>query len=615
MHRFYGMESAPDDVLELYNDLLALWSPETCAPRLRSQWSQENPTKGQCSVTAFLVQDLLGGEVLGVKLSDGNYHCFNVLESGVFDLTSEQFSGRQLSYAGAVPQTREAHFAKEEKYRRYLLLKTKLKWRRLVNEVVASGPYRADWESLSQHPVPVWFRRDKLGAFIHWGVYSVPAWGNEWYPRSMYDPASPEFEHHRSVYGDQKTFGYKDFIPSFRAEKFDPDAWAALFADAGIRYVTPVAEHHDGFAMYPTDFNPFNAAEMGPCRDVVGELKAACERRGLTFCASTHRAEHYFFLNMGRTFDSDIGDERYYALYGPAVYAPEFDARVLHITTEDPRSLPPYAAWLEDWTLRTCELVDRYRPSLLYFDWWVHNRAFKPYLKRIAAFYYNRAVQWEKEVTITYKHEAFPPGVAVFDVERGALTDISPVPWQTDTAIGKLSWGYRADNEYKSARQVICDLVDIVSKNGNLMINIGPKPDGTLTEEETRVLTTLGKWMAVNGDGICGTTCWRIFGEGTVNAEAGFFKDNDEKPFTDRDFRFTCKNGALYAFQMSPAKTVKIRSLAKRKEHDFLIESVSSPSVPIENWTRTEEGLEISLRDLPAGALEGLPVCFRITFE
>ena len=147
------------------------------------------------------------------------------------------------------------------------------------------------------------------------------------------------------------------------------------------------------------------------------------------------------------------------------------------------------------------------------------------------------------------------------------------------------------------------------------MINIGPKPDGTLTEEETRVLTTLGKWMAVNGDGICGTTCWRTFGEGTVNAEAGFFKDNDEKPFTDRDFRFTCKNGALYAFQMSPAKTVKIRSLAKRREHDFLIESVSSLSVPIENWTRTEEGLEISLRDLPAGALEGLPVCFRITFE
>lgn len=315
----------------------------------------------------------------------------------------------------------------------------------------------------------------------------------------------------------------------FRGENFDADKWVSIFKDSGARFVMPVCEHHDGFAMYKTQFNRWNSTEMGPCRDVAGEIKAACEKQGMTFCASSHRAEHYFFMNMGRTFDSDVNDERYADFYGPAVYTREFDGEQMSKTTADTYSTGPDKEWLDDWLVRTCELIDNYRPKILYFDWWIHNHAFKPYLKKLAAYYYNRADEWGEEVTINYKHEAFPPTVATFDVERGALTDISPIPWQTDTAIGKYSWGYRKDNEYKSARKIICDLIDIVSKNGMLLLNVGPRSDGTFTDEEVAVLKEIGEWMKLNGDGIYATTFWKTFGEGRVNNKGGFFKDNKEK--------------------------------------------------------------------------------------
>ncbi len=483
------------------------------------------------------------------------------------------------------------------------------KYLELIDKTVEKGPYKADWASLAHHKTPEWYMRDKIGVFIHWGVYSVPAYGNEWYPRGMYDKSCPEFEHHRSTYGDHKAFGYKDFIPMFKAEHFNAAEWVSLFKKAGIRYVMPVAEHHDGFAMYPTDFNRWNASEMGPCRDVVGEISAECEKQGLSFCASTHRAEHYFFLNTGRTVESDVTDDSYRDFYGPAVDRADLLGDRMGDTTADAHSEGPTEEWMTDWLVRTCELIDRYQPSVLYFDWWIHNHAFKPHLKRLAAYYYNRAAEWGKEVTINYKHEAFPPTVATFDVERGALTGISPIYWQTDTAIGKKSWGYRKDNEYKSARQIICDLIDIVSKNGNLLVNIGPKADGTIPQEEVAVLTEMGKWLEINGEGIYGTTFWKVFGEGGVNAEEGFFKDGNEKPFTQRDFRFTYKNCCLYAFQMRPGKIAEITTLKRHKAHDFLIESIEVLGGGEVKWSRNEECLRIELSDSPEN---DLPICFKI---
>ena len=194
-----------------------------------------------------------------------------------------------------------------------------------IDAVIRSGKYKADWESLANHKTPAWYTEGKLGIFIHWGIYSVPAHSNEWYSRHMYLPGHEEYEYHRKTYGEQKDFGYKDFIPSFTGEKFSADAWVSLFKKAGARFVMPVAEHHDGFAMYDTAFNRWNAKNMGPCRNVVGEIKAACEREGLQFCASTHRAEHYFFMNSGRGYESDVNDPAYADFYGPAVSHPELD--------------------------------------------------------------------------------------------------------------------------------------------------------------------------------------------------------------------------------------------------------------------------------------------------
>ena len=482
----------------------------------------------------------------------------------------------------------------------------------LIDATNEKGHYKNNWPSLAGHKTPDWYYKAKFGIFIHWGIYSVPAYACEWYSRTMYDPSHSEYEHHRKTYGDQKSFGYKDFIPMFRAEKFNAEDWVKLFKEAGARYVMPVCEHHDGFAMYDTEFNRWNAAKMGPCRNVVGEIKKACDEAGLTFCASSHRAEHYFFMNMGRAFESDVTDEAYRDFYGPAYLCPELYGDRLHATTADTFSpIKPSEEWLEDWLVRTCELIDRYQPSILYFDWWIHNAAFKPYLQKLCAYYYNRAEEWGKEVTINYKHEAFPPTVATFDVERGALTGISPVPWQTDTAIGKQSWGYTTGNEFKPARQIICDLIDIVSKNGMLLLNIGPKADGTITDEETAVLKEIGVWLKVNGEGIYETVPWNQFGEGEVNNVAGFFQDNDEKKFTSKDYRFTYKQGYLYAFCMHPdTDDFCIKALRLRGDHDFGIGSVSVLGEHhVLDVVRDKNGMHVTIDKIPDA---NKPICFKV---
>lgn len=483
-----------------------------------------------------------------------------------------------------------------------------------IDAVISNGKYKDNWQSLSNHKTPEWYYRDKFGIFIHWGIYSVPAFGSEWYSRAMYDKSCREFEYHRKTFGDQKNFGYKDFIPMFKAEKFNAGEWVDLFQKSGAKFVMPVCEHHDGFAMYDTVFNRWNAKKMGPCRDVIDEIKNACDKAGLTFCASTHRAEHYFFMNMGRTFDSDVNDDAYRDFYGPAYYCPELDSKALNATTADTFSVAPSEEWLEDWLVRTCELIDKYQPKILYFDWWIHNYAFKPYLKKLCAYYYNRAEEWGSEVTINYKHEAFPFSVATFDVERGALTDISPVPWQTDTAIGKSSWGYIKDNDFKSSRQIICDLVDIVSKNGMMLLNVGPKPDGTITNEETEVLLDIGRWLEINGEGIYNTRPWKKFGEGKTNNKGGFFKDGVEKKFTEKDFRFTYKDCCLYVFQMRPnGRKINIKSLAKKGCHDFLIGNISVlGDNMIENVDRNNKELSITLKKQPAS---DLPLCIKVEIE
>jgi alpha-L-fucosidase len=409
------------------------------------------------------------------------------------------------------------------------------------------GPYRPDWESLQKYEVPEWYKDAKFGIFIHWGVYSVPAFGSEWYPRDMYREGSDEFKHHLATYGSQDKFGYKDFIPLFKAERFDPAAWARLFREAGAKYVVPVAEHHDGFAMYDSGLSDWTATKMGPHRDVIGELSKAVRAEGLHFGASSHRVEHNFFLGVGRQITSDINDPKYAAFYGPA-----------HNWMEAKQGTPlsndftfVSSAWTADWLARSSEIVEKYHPDIMYFDWWIGQASVRADLTRFAAFYYNASLKYGDHVgVINYKDYAIQEHSAVLDLERGQLGEIRPLYWQTDTSVSNESWGYIQNDTFKTPQFVVQQLIDIVSKNGNLLLNIGPRSDGTIPEDVQVVLRDVGSWLKINGEAIYGTRPWKIYGEGPTKVAAGSFHDTDTAGYSAEDFRFTTKGNTLYAIEL-----------------------------------------------------------------
>ena len=409
-----------------------------------------------------------------------------------------------------------------------------------INKVIENGKYKDTWESLQQYHVPQWYERMKFGIFIHWGVYSVPAFGSEWYSRNMYIQGSKEYEHHIKTYGKHTDFGYKDFIPMFKAEKFNAEEWIELFKEAGAEYVMPVAEHHDGFQMYDSELSEWNAKNMGPKRDILGELTKECKKHGLKNCASSHRVEHWFFMGHGKDFDSDIKEP----LKRGDFYWPSMPEQNHHDSFSEP---VPSKEYLEDWLCRCCELVDKYRPKIIYFDWWIQHSSVKPYLRKFAAYYYNRAEEWGEEVVINYKHDAFAFGTAVVDIERGQFAEAKPYIWQTDTAVAKNSWCYTEGNNYKNPVDIVCDLIDIVSKNGRMLLNIGPKADGTIPDEDAHILREIGKWLSVNGEAVYKSRVWRYSAEGPTQIQEGQFADSESKGYTSEDIRFTVNNGALYA--------------------------------------------------------------------
>lgn len=456
-----------------------------------------------------------------------------------------------------------------------------------IDSVIAAGPFRDEWDSLRAYQPPLWFGQSKFGIFIHWGVYSVPAYANEWYPRNMYRSGTAEFDHHVATYGPQALFGYKDFIPQFHMRDFDPGAWAALFRRAGAQYVVPVAEHHDGFALYRSDRTRWNASRMGPQRDVFGDLGDAVRAASMAFGASSHRAEHWFFMNGGSTFDSDVRDPANQDFYGPA----------------QREETAPTPAYLQDWLLRTVEIIDRYRPELLWFDWWIETPAFEPYLRKLAAYYYNSAHERGREVVIAYKWDAFADGSAVYDIERGAMGTVQPFVWQNDTAVSRNSWCWTASHDYKAVPELIGELLDVVSKNGNLLLNIGPKPDGTIAQAEVTMLEAIGEWLAVNGEAIYGTVPYVVPGEGPLQIKGGSFIDGEATMFSADDYRFTARNDAtgsyLYASTTAwpEGNSVVITTLGLRHQveprqiAEVRLLGVAEPTV----WRRELDGLHITL--------------------
>jgi alpha-L-fucosidase len=481
-----------------------------------------------------------------------------------------------------------------------------------VERGAQDGPFRPDWNSLSQYKVPDWYRDAKFGIFIHWGVYSVPAFGSEWYPREMYLQGSEVNQHHVSTYGPLTRFGYKDFIPMFKAQKYDPQAWAQLFKESGARYVVPVFEHHDGFQMYDSNLSDWTAVKMGPHRDLVGDLEKAVRAQGLYFGASSHRIEHDWFMDGGRSIPSDVNDPQNASLYGPAQIQLEDKKGGSNLADDWTYVSPVYA---NDWLARDAEIVQKYHPDIIFFDWWIGQPYVRPYLTKFAAYYYNESSKRGPVGIITYKWVAMQQDSGVLDIERGQLDQRLDRVWQTDTSVSNKSWGYIEHDTFKTPEFIVHQLVDIVSKNGNLLMNIGPRSDGTIPDEVQQVLLDVGRWLKVNGDAIYGTRPWTTYGEGPTKVAAGSFQDTKTQEYTAEDFRFTTKGNDLYAIELAwpSGNEAIIHSMAGDALKGKQIQSVALLGTTAAlTYKLQPDGLHIQL---PAKPSENYAYAFRIALD
>tara|TARA_R110002049_G_scaffold285698_3_gene466880 strand:+ start:28271 stop:29869 length:1599 start_codon:yes stop_codon:yes gene_type:complete len=476
-----------------------------------------------------------------------------------------------------------------------------------IKSTVEAGPFQAEWPSLEGYEIPQWYKDAKFGIFIHWGAYSVPAYGSEWYPRQMYidDKRRGDnfFQYHIDNYGPQKTFGYKDFIPDFQAEKFDASAWARLFKETGARYVIPVAEHHDGFPMYDCAFTRWDASEMGPKRDVLAELSKAVRSEGMKFGVSSHRAFNWVFYVRDESFDN--ADPQYADLYGrpmPFLFADD--------AADYKKNFPPQdKQFKDDWLARSCEIVDKYQPDVFWFDFGItpglqesnyEDNPFAGHLKQFAAYYYNKTSGNADGLgVINYKWEAFPESAAVLDKERSKMAEIRKPFWQTDTAVSASSWGYTKNQRYKTPDRLVDDLIDIVSKNGCLLLNVGPRPDGTIPEEDQAILKAIGGWLKINGEAIYDTTYWKTFGEGPTAVSTGHVAESKDKPFTAEDLRFTTRDDVLYVIGMKwpEGNQVTVKTLSVGSEHytDEIGSVTLLGSDQKIEWARGDDGLTVQL--------------------
>jgi alpha-L-fucosidase len=393
---------------------------------------------------------------------------------------------------------------------------------------IPKGPYKPSWESMKEnYKTPQWLIDAKFGIFIHYGPYTVAAYASEWYSKHMYSNAGVQ-KWHTEHFGPVDKFGYKDLIPLFTMEKFDPQEWAELFKKAGARYVIPTAEHHDGFAMYDSKLTKWNAKNMGPKRDFIGELGDAVRNQGMKFGVSNHRMENWDFMYPMLNVKTDQFDPEYADFYGPP--QPRQQQKAPNATGQmqtEPDDAPQSQAFQEEWLARCQEIIDNYKPDALYFDNGVNSRKLDSIKLRLAAYYYNRAASWNKQVTVVTKSDAYLAG-SLKDYERQgrAPKELTDYYWQVDDPIGE-KFGYVEGMKLTNAGSVISRLIENTSKNGNYMLNISPKSDGSIPDAQREILMSVGKWLAVNGDGIYYTRAWTKFGEG--------------------QFRFTTKDKVLYA--------------------------------------------------------------------
>jgi alpha-L-fucosidase len=450
----------------------------------------------------------------------------------------------------------------------------------------AAQEFQPDWKSLGQYKVPDWFKDAKFGIFMHWGVQSVPAFDG-WYARDMYMEGSSTYDYHVNHYGHPSKIGYKDLIPLWIAESWNPDSLVRFYRKIGAKYIVYVAVHHDNFDNYASTYQPWNSVNMGPHMDIVKRWASAARKFGLRFGVSSHsdRSWNWFVTSHGSDstgsltgvpYDGDLtandGDSRWWSGFNPQdLYS------VPHSDTD-----PPDSAYCVKWYMRTKELIDKYHPDLLYFDGpmpvqavtgWrrsdemnlsrVKKDSMENYGMRIAAYFYNANRRWHNgRLDAVLNLKSWLPGsvpdhsAVVMDVEKGQSDSLCTDYWQTDTSLNG-NWFYSPGPLDLSDTVVVQNLCDIASKNGNLLLNVSLRADGSLPDDQSKLLLNVGRWLDINGKAIYGTRPWKIFGEGPTKVQGGDFKEN-RQPFTSGDIRFTTKGAALFAIIMGWPEDGKI---------------------------------------------------------
>ncbi|MFD2587369.1 alpha-L-fucosidase [Croceitalea marina] len=472
--------------------------------------------------------------------------------------------------------------------------------------------YEADWASLGKYNEdPEWFKNAKLGIYFHWGLYSVPAFGNEWYPRNMHFEGNKVYEHHLEKYGHPSEFGYHDFAPMFKAEKFNAEEWAQLFKDAGARFAGPVAEHHDGYAMWDSKLTPWDVMDTGPKKDITGELEKAIKGKGMKFITAFHHAKN---LQRSTIMGEENGKSHFPYFEGMPPSSSDPDLQLMYGNMDPDK-------WYNDiWLGKLKEVIDNYSPDIIWFDY-VLGDIPEEYRKEFCAYYLNATDGGKNEPVIVRKQHDLPLSVSVEDLEQARKETVGTKTWMTDATISDGSWGYTESLGVKPAKDVLHMLVDIVSKNGVLLLNISPKADGTIPENQRSGLLEMGAWLEKYGEAIYDTEAWYTFGEGPTKEPKGHFKNHKafiKLTYSNEDIRYTTKDYDIYAIVLGSLKSnqdLVLQSFAKEKILDApTIEKVTflgSDEKIV--WDYNEEkGLSLKA---PSKAIEEMATVIKITIS
>ncbi len=499
-----------------------------------------------------------------------------------------------------------------------LLLSVSIKSKSQAKNATTGNKYLETWASLATNDrEPEWFKDAKFGIYFHWGLYSVPAFETEWYGRWMYVPGRQGwggsiFQHHEKTYGPVSRFNYHDFIPMFTAEHFDAEDWADLFKQSGARFAGPVAQHHDGFALWDSKINPWNAKNMGPKKDILGELFAAVKKRKMNTIATFHheRLLQRYARDTAKWARNtpDPGDDSHFP------YHPEYIT-----ATTDPKlrlfyGNMPEAEFYDYWLNQINEVVDKYAPDLIWHDSWL-DRIPEKYRQKMVAHHFNKGVARGQKPLVAYKQEDLPENVGMLDIEQGGKTGLSKDYWLTDITISYGSWSYTRGQTYKTPDIVIRNMIDVWSKRGIVLLNISPRADGTIPEEQREVLKTIGKWIQKHKEAVYETRAYTTYGYGDAKFEEGQFGGQSATiKYNKNDIRFATskdkKHLYVYALGLPGANTsIELRTPITKKVKRV---SVVGTGVNLK-WTLKQN--KLSFVTPGANAMDDLATVFKIDFQ